>query len=173
MNALKRVVAITLCFCLLVLSSSSVRIDAAYNHKDYVGKVNQYLEKKGYYVNTRKQGSIITTSYSIEDDNGFKNFALYLCKNKKSTKKAFKKMIIRAAKKFNSFSNVVVKKPNKNTYYIVGKYRRWYTIFACKMNVKKCRVVFGGRDYNHMPKKKTINKTKKRLKRMVNKINSF
>lgn len=177
MNSLKRVVAITLCFCLIVLSASSVSVDAKYNHKSFVEKVDQYLKNKEYTLrdkNTYK--GVYDRLYEIEG-NGYKNVGLILCKSKKSTKKSFKKIIKLLAKNFNNYSYLVFKRPNKNTIYLEGNDGRWYGVLVFKMNTKKCRIVVGSREYvvyrNHAPKKKTIKKTKKWAKKMVNKINSF
>lgn len=172
MKTIKRIIAITLCLSLVFISSSYVQVSAKYDHTAYINRIDNYFSKKKVYSlhNTSK---LYDRVYDCEGGGGFIDFGFVLGKNKKSINNYFKKLLKILSKEYSSFSYLSIKKPNKKTLCIVAYYGHWYSILVCKVNTKKCRVVVGGRDFNHKPKKKRIKKAKKWLYKTVNKLNSF
>ena len=172
MKAMKRIIAITLCLSLVFISVSYVQVSAKYDHTAYMKKVDNYFVKKKVYE-VRTDRDFFGKTYECEDYSGYKDFSFVLAKNKKKLNIFLKKLLKRITKGYNSYSYLLIKKPNKKTLYVVAKYSYWYSILVCKVNTKKNRIVVGSREFNHTPKKKRIKKTKKWLFKTVNKLNSF
>ena len=95
MNALKRVVAITLCFCFIVLSSSSFQVDARVD-KGYVRKVKSYLKNRSLETKYYKKDWTGVVNYGnglIDVDFGNGGVFIYLVNSTKKTKRAYKDVL--------------------------------------------------------------------------------
>ncbi|MBR2213622.1 MAG: hypothetical protein IJ889_04210 [Eubacterium sp.] len=161
MKIARSLVAFILCFCLVVVLSNSVLVEAKYNHSSFIKKAERKLKQKKY------KGIEILDDFVYA--NGKKgDIYIHLMKNAKQTKKYYKIWLGNLIHNSNYYESFSKKNVDKNTVWMTDKNNGYFECCVFKKNTKKCRIYEIDRSFKHKPKAKKLRKIKKSIIKEVN-----
>ena len=174
MNSFKRVVAITLCFCFVILSSSSFQVDASVD-KGYVRSVKSYLRRHSFKAKYYKYDYLNNTGNGYvyaEDEYKLKTIDIYFANSKKKTNRIYISELQDWAATINEKKrqSLNIKKLSRNTFRIISKYDGWWGVAVVKKDTYEHRVFYYIRWY--YSKKHMKRKIRNQLK-LINKLNNL
>ena len=182
MKRLKRVVAIILCFCLIVLSSANVQVKVSASYKTYVKKTISVLKKMSYNPKYRKMKydyyygdhNIRYNAYGeVEGYKDGKSVSVFFAKSKKNTNKLYKKIIKSYSSDFISMKDykVSLMRMGKNAIKAMSVDEEKSYSYSVVMRNQKNRTVIVV--WDHWGKKGKFKKTTKSNMKLIKKINNI